>query len=170
MLAPSLRIRQIQDMRNVVLVLILLAFGCAAPDRHPPSTITIDPALSAAEQETIRSTVDAWCDAVGWCPTERAWTGDGEGRFELVDDLSERDIVCPEGMQCEVAGRNNGERVAIAANRTGADDMALLWVIVAHEIGHFCHAGHVEHGLMSPYVGRGSLTEIDAEAVRFWDC
>ena len=155
--------------RRMPLSLLLgcaLAFGCAAPE--PPRYFSVDSDFGEGERETIHATVDAWCDAVGWCPEEALWSD--RGRVMLVDHLphdEETRSACPDGLTCGVFGRNDGDVVRIARDRIEPDNMAVLFVITAHEIGHFC-TEHTTAGLMAAVQTHASEPVIDAEAAEAW--
>lgn len=150
-------------MRNLVLAFAaLLLVACV---QSPPEHFSISDDFSEGEASTIRAAVSAWCDAAGWCPTEALWTD--SGRFELVDHIETMD--CPEGYtECTVAGRNDGDVIRIARDRAAPENMAILFIVAAHETGHFC-AEHTARGLMSAFHGSEEASlEVDAEAVRAW--
>jgi len=139
--------------------------ACGPPS--PPAFYSIDSEFSGPERETIRSTVDAWCESdARWCPEEIGWAE--HGAFVLVGDLEERS-VCASLDGCVTGGRNTGDgRVLIARNRHEADNLDALWLIAAHEAGHYCKDGHTKTGLMAAVHTPADALEIDDEAVRAW--
>lgn len=160
-------------MRDIAIALFIvtaffIASGCAAP--RAPRFYSIDEAFSAAEGETIRAAVEAWCEKTNDCPEESAFAEDAH--FELVDDLPEdakTAAACPEGAQCVTNGKEQGGRIRIARNRAAADDLDYLWRIVAHEYGHLCIDGHIaDSALMSALQDHTGLLEVDNEAVEAW--
>lgn len=156
-------------MNRLLACSALALVACGAPE--PPRYVSIDIEFSVAERETIRATIDDWCGAVGWCPEERVgWTE--RGRFLLVDDLPETDFterVCPPTATCKTSGHNDGDNVVIARNRPRADSLDALWMVAAHEIGHYCLPGkHTDNGLMAAAHVPADVLEVDAEAVSAW--
>jgi hypothetical protein len=152
-------------MRHFVIALALLFVACAP--QEPPAYISIDPSFSEGERETILAAVDTWCERAGWCPELALWSE--RGRFELVDTLEAHDMAaCPEGRDCVVSGRNDGDRVRIARDRPLPEDMGVLFTIAAHEIGHFC-TEHTSSGLMAAFqqASEGAL-DVDDVAVAAW--
>ncbi len=156
----------------VVLLLCVNGWGCAAWPNDPPAYYSIDDQFSAAEAETIRSVFDAWCVAVEYCPKEALWSE--RGMVGLVDDLPETGYtlrVCPEGRVCSTSGVNHqGDELWIAANRVYADELAALWFLVAHEVGHYC-TEHTARGLMAPAQSDAPSERelvIDADAIAAW--
>lgn len=152
--------------RAIALLILLLGTACG---REAPRHFSVDDSFSEAEQETIRAAVAAWCDAAGWCPAETLWAENA--RFELVDHIEDAsdDPGCRSESGCMVGGRNKGDgRILVARDRPRADDLGLLWSIVAHEAGHFC-TEHTDSGLMSAYMAPDSgAMEIDSVAVDAW--
>jgi len=153
-------------MKNAIALLFVLVLGACAPSAPPYFSISSD--FSAAERETIRAAVDAWCESdAASCPDEVGWSE--RGRFELVDDLPEENMAaCPEGRTCAVNANNDGDNIRIARNRaaTGLDH---LWHIAAHEWGHFCIDGHRPASeLMTAVEADAPLLEIDEVAVGAW--
>ena len=148
---------------GMLLAAIAMQMGCGP--QPPPDHISISSDFSTPEAETIRSAIDDWCDAVGWCPLEviRA----ERGRVLLLDDLPERK-PCPVGTTCSTAANNDGDTIKVARNRMAAEDMTQLWVAVAHEIGHYCIRGHTGTGLMAEYHRIGDPVEIDQVAINAW--
>lgn len=147
------------NIKLIVLVLLLSACGRSAPEHF-----SIDEAFSEGERQTILAAADAWCDAVGWCPTEARYVE--RGNIGLVDALprESHDDPCD---TCVISGRNNGDRILIARNRPAPEDLGNLWTIVAHELGHFC-TDHTEMGLMAAIQDVGKRAEIDAESRQAW--
>lgn len=151
-------------MKNAIALFFLVLVGCAA--QEPPAYYSVDSEFSEAEAGVIDAAIADWCEAVGWCPEKALWSE--RGRFELVDDLPEgRLAACPEGRVCEVAGNNDGDVVRVARQRPAQDDLSAFWMVVAHEIGHFC-TEHTERGLMAAYHEVDDALEIDPESVRAW--
>lgn len=143
-------------MKHALLGLALV--GCAGV--APPDSVHIDPGFSEDERATIRDALGAWCDAVGWCPTEAP---DG-APIELVATLTPDDLECPRGA-CAVGGINTGEGLQVAQDAQLTLDR--LWMIIAHEAGHFCNPRHAAHGLMA-YYHEGAVLKVDSEAVALW--
>lgn len=150
----------------VVLGLCINGWGCGWPP--PPGHYSIDSEFQPAERETIRAVYDSWCDKVGYCPAETLWAE--RGRVALVDDLEEDEQTqedCPEGITCMTSGGNTGDVIMVARNRSRPDDLALLWVIVAHEVGHYCQE-HQKSGLMAAAQMFDAPAEIDQVAIDGW--
>lgn len=135
---------------------LFLLCACGAT---PPEFFSIDPAFSPEQAETIRSAVSSWCEAVGYCPEERAAP---RGRFIAVDSLPEV-FDCPEGSVCKRTGHNDGDNVRLVPR----DDLSALWLVAAHEFGHYC-AEHTAFGLMAARHSPGDALTIDAEAIAAW--
>lgn len=154
-------------MTRLLVAAALALVACGAPE--PPRYISIDSEFSEAERETIRAAVYDWCASdARWCPEEIGWAE--RGRFELVDDLPEDDYtrrVCPADKTCTTSGHNDGDNVRIARNRPSLG-LDALWLIAAHEAGHFCKDGHTKHGLMAAAHKPADVLEVDDEAVRAW--
>lgn len=147
---------------------IALLTACGAPE--PPRFISIDSEFSEPERETIRDAVDAWCQSdAHWCPEEIVGRVE-RGRFELVDDLPEDGYtlkVCPADKTCTTSGHNDGDNVRVARNRPSLG-LDALWLIAAHESGHFCKDGHTKTGLMAAAHKPADVLEVDETAVRAW--
>lgn len=150
-------------MKHTIFLVALLIAGCG---REVPEFYSLDSAFSEHERETIHAAVQAWCDATGDCPEFSLWSE--RGRFVLVDDLEERDMAeCPEGRTCAVGGRNNGDIIRIARNRPNQDSLSALWVVAAHEWGHFC-TEHIDEGLMGALQTEDTPMVVDAASVDAW--
>jgi hypothetical protein len=153
-------------MKNVIVLLIALVFiGCG---RQAPEHFSIDEGFSESEAATIRAAVDAWCEAAGWCPSE---VGRAErGRFSLVDHLEmDEGDSCPEGLDCIVGGRNDGDNIRIASDFIAKEGLDVLFTIAAHEVGHFC-TEHTETGLMAAkHRAEDGAAVVDAVAVEAWN-
>lgn len=151
-----------------VLALSINGWGCAEWPNDPPDFFVIDSEFPEPQREVIRAAFDAWCDAEGYCPEEALWAD--RGRVMLVDDLPEGDHArrnCPEGRTCLTSGTNKGgDNVVIARERARSEDLSALWVVVAHEIGHYC-TDHTDKGLMAATQGE-PVFEIDETARRAW--
>jgi hypothetical protein len=144
-------------------VLLILLAACA-PETTPPETFSIDADFPEPVAETIRDAVDAWCDAVGWCPEE---TSDTTARGRFV--FSEATVKASD--QGDVAGFNDGWRIVLIPGERSLD---MVWSNVAHEIGHWCSRqggtdgqGHTADGLLAA-VQHEPHMEIDPGAVRAW--
>lgn len=149
-----------------VLALSINGWGCA-PLPKPPSSYSIDDAFSPAERDIIHSAVDAWCEATGDCPAFTPLHSEA-AHFALVDDLPER-ARCPEGETCVTAGNEGQGLIRIARNRPNPDDLAMLWLVAAHEYGHLCIDGHPEGSALMGPQHRTPLLEVDDGAVRLWN-
>lgn len=148
-------------------MLALVLFGCAT--REPPGTFSIGDGFSVEEKEVIRAATDAWCDKVGWCPEEVAATGWGNIELVFGGFQMQHPEDCPEGDTCSVDAHNGGERVQVWADSPRRGDLEYFWVIVAHELGHYCISEHPDTGLMSPRHEPGSdPLSIDDVAARAW--
>lgn len=150
-------------------LLLSMVYGCA-PSVDPPETFSIDSDFSPAEAAVIRDAVDAWCEAVGWCPEE---TDDAEARGRYVRSFVTGKEPGP-GKNCP--GYNDTWRVVIADQRGAwGGNLDMLWEIAAHETGHWCAVagtgvdgmGHTESGLMAAEQREPVLT-IDYRAIRAW--
>jgi hypothetical protein len=149
--------------KAIALVLVALSVACG---RSAPEHFSVDSSFSESEQETLRAAVGAWCDAAGWCPTETLYAE--RAHFRLVDDIpedSESRAKCPEGQTCETGGTNTGDEILIARN--GIPSLDVLWMIAAHEAGHFC-TEHTSTGLMAAYQDVNGEFAVDAVAVAAW--
>jgi hypothetical protein len=143
----------------VILFLILLFSGCGG---GPPDSISISSEFTAEQQEVIRSAVDGWCDAVGWCPEE---TLDSDrGRISLVDDLPEADYACD---GCMTYAANDGDNIRVVRNPVVLDDLSSFWITIAHELGHYC-TGHTGTGLMAAVHSFNEVPSIDQVANNAW--
>ncbi len=151
-----------------VLLLCINGWGCGWPN-DPPAYYAIDSEFPEEQRETIRAAYDAWCEAEGYCPQEAIWAD--RGRVMLIDDLPENEYTekhCPPGRECTTSGHNTGgDNVVVARNRARGDDLGALWVVVAHEIGHYC-TEHTKTGLMAAAQDEPIL-EIDQVAIRAWE-
>lgn len=141
-----------------------LISGCGTPP--PPDHVSIQPGFSESETTVIRSALDAWCDAVGWCPSDAIWVD--RGRIELVDHIDQGDApkLCSTGKTCQVSAENDGDNVNVLRDRH-VRDLDTLWIEVAHEIGHYC-TGHTATGLMAAVHDAGEPLVIDDVAVAAW--
>jgi hypothetical protein len=133
---------------------LLFGSGCGLPP--PPDYYSIDPGFTAPQAETIRSVFDAYCDKVDYCPTEAGTEGPvtiERGMIVLVNTLPEDGYTrrhCPEGQRCITSGTNDGaNQILVARDRPMADDLAQLWEVVAHEVGHYCIPEHIPGSLMN---------------------
>lgn len=143
-------------MAKVYLLIAVLLMACGGPGA--PDTISISSEFSDEEQAAIRGAVGDWCDAVGWCPEETRWTE--RGRIYLVDGFSPD---APEG----AAAYNDLTNIEVRRDRERWS-LDFLWVLVAHEIGHYC-TGHLDSGLMRAKLHTSSQPEpIDDHAVDAW--
>lgn len=142
-------------------LLIPILIACGAPEA--PKYFVVDSALQVGEQETVRSAVDTWCDAVGWCPEEVLWAD--RGRFYVVSDLSYMEGEDCE--RCQVVATNDGDNVKVLADRD-VPDLYTLYASLLHEIGHFCERGHLDTGIMSSVIKEGQQAVIDQEAIDAW--
>lgn len=81
-----------------------------------------------------------------------------------------RALPCPPGATCEVEGHNDGDTVRILREGEAHStlDLDRLWIIVAHEAGHFCKHGHTATGLMSAVHNPGEPLVIDDVAIAAW--
>lgn len=158
----------------VLLLLCINGWGCGFPE--PPSHYVIDssfrdenPEIADQKLEVIRAAFDGWCDAVGYCPEEALWSD--RGRVMLVDDLPEDEYTvehCPEGRECKTSAHNvGGDNVIVARDRVRVDELDALWVVIAHEIGHYC-TDHTKIGLMAPAQDE-PIVQIDETAIRAWE-
>lgn len=150
-----------EDLLVVLIMLVVVVNGWGCASQAPPEHFVIDSGFSEAEATVIRDAVGAWCDEAGYCPTE-ALDAD-RGRIELVPDLDDRGAAKGSD-DAEVVARNNGDTIRVAANRK-YDSLEVLWVSVAHEIGHYC-TEHTDDGLMAGFQTPDSPMVIDAEAVK----
>lgn len=151
-------------MKALMILAGLLLVACAGP----PESYSIDTELSPAEVVVVRDAVAAWCDAVGYCPDERAVVD--RGAFRVVDHIPHSHVAnCPAGQDCQVVARNHdNDEVWIRRNRNIGDDMGAFWTVIAHEIGHYCIDGHTTTGLMAARHTPGEPLEIDDVAIRAW--
>lgn len=151
-------------MKALMIIAALILVACG---RTPPEAISFDPELSQAQVEIARDAVDAWCDAVGWCPQESTWTD--SGRFIVVGHIDQgaASRKCPPGAKCEVSAQNTGGNVDILRGNQ-ADEGDRFWILVAHEIGHYCVEGHTKTGLMSAVHDSGEPLTIDPVAAQAW--
>lgn len=145
-------------------LLCINGWGCAS--QPPPDHVSIQPGFSEAETTVIRSALDAWCEAVGWCPPDAIWVD--RGRIELVDHIDQGDApkLCSPGKTCQVSAENDGDNVNVLRDRH-VRDLDTLWIEVAHEIGHYC-TGHTATGLMSAVHDDGEPLVIDDVAIAAW--
>lgn len=151
-----------------MLLLGALLTGCGAAE--PPSTISVQN-FSKEQRTVVLDAVDAWCEAVGWCPTVARWSESGQ--IMQVDELDQASAApCPEGLTCRVLGTNFGDSIGIEP----IADLDTLWMVAAHEVGHWCsvHAdrwvddvGHTEFGIMAALQTEWRLN-IDSYAIRAW--
>lgn len=136
-------------------LLVFALFACGAP----PDVFSVDPDLGV-RAEVVRDAVDAWCVAVGYCPTEQTWAGDAPGSIRLVD------AVPPGRNGRPLVGKNLGDRIILDRGAAAETELDRLWVIIAHEIGHYC-ADHTKTGLMVDH-DIGQAPEVDGVAAGAW--
>lgn len=147
-----------------VLVLLLLCvngWGCASAP--PPEHFSVDSDFSESEAAVVRDVMSAWCDAVAYCPDEVLQAE--RGAVNLVADLDDRGMAAGD-VEREVVARNSGDAIRVAANRK-YDSLQVLWVSVAHEVGHYC-TEHTASGLMGALQMTDAPLEIDKVAIDAW--
>lgn len=144
-----------------VFLLGAILFGCSG--LNPPDAISIDPDFSADQRIAIMSAADAWCQAVGWCPAERAWI-----QFPIQEGAIRK--VEGEALHARKGGQRGGHNDgwSVVIDSWLAEQPTLLWIAVAHELGHYCIEHHTRHGIMAGIQDDSRPLEIDEEAVRAW--
>lgn len=116
-----------------VLWLLALGTGCGGI----PQTIRLDDRFSAVEIATITDARDQWCEKAAYCP-ELVMAG-GEARILL------QDTDVPAVSKKVVGGHTNQHQRKIMLSDGVMDaEPELLWVMVAHELGHLQGIDH--HG------------------------
>ena len=146
--------------------------GCRLP--HAPRTLWVDPGFSVEERAVLDDALAAWCEAVAWCPEVVEDRDEAEAAIGVVDDFEAR---YPDRVARGSQAFNDGETIRVApyAASWGLD---ALWHVFAHELGHFCVAGHVgvpeQDNLMATTVAVDAdgawllSTSIDAAAIEAW--
>src|SRR5687768_848784 len=109
--------------RRIALLAAVLLSACATP----PDTYSIDPAFRDDQAAVVRDAVEAWCDAVAYCPTEIAWTGEDRGRIYLDHNFAA--LRRPHAS----AAVNDGDKIRLDPAH-GWDHLPSLWLAVAHEV------------------------------------
>lgn len=155
---------------KTLLLIALLALGCSA--NQPPPTYSVGVGFDDAHAEVIRDVMAAWCSRVGYCPTEVASTD--WGNFSMVSGgfIPEDPGACKgegEG-ECKVDAHNqDGARVQMWEESPRIEDLDYFWVIMAHEVGHYCIGDHTKTGLMRAQHQPGDdKMEIDDVAASAW--
>lgn len=112
--------------------------GCAGP----PQTIRIDDRFDAVEVATIQDAVDQWCEKTAYCP-ELVRAG-GEARILLKDTPTP--VADASGHYRPGVGghTNRGQRKIYLSDGVIEVAPEMLWVIIAHELGHLQGINH--HG------------------------
>jgi hypothetical protein len=142
--------------RAVGLCLTAWCGGCASDE--PPATFSIDPVFSAEEAAVIRDAIDAWCDAVDYCPTEEPFRGKQPGA--IVADAGEI-----QGTNCAENMRSEGQWIHVDPY-CRAFDLDMFWTVIAHEIGHHC-ADHTTQGLMASWHSEPE-PDVDTQSRMAW--
>jgi hypothetical protein len=147
------------------LVLTVVLFGCGA---YPPDSIAIDPKFTDSQAIIIEDAIESWCDAVGWCPRVTR-VGHAEAHISLVTKITDHEgyekANCPKG-ECFLSGWNYLPDIQISDRVVS--DLDHLWVVVAHELGHYC-TGHTLSGLMSREQSGEEEMIIDSVAIAAWN-
>lgn len=143
------------------LALLLLA-SCVPSPPPPPDTFSIDPEFSPEQAAVLRDGVSAWCDAVGWCPTEVEHSD--RGHFILSVDYA-RDTADDTS-----SAYNDGTNIYVDAASSAALDLSILWIVTTHEAGHYGIFGHpvAPPALMAAEVGSRHPRVIDDASRDAW--
>lgn len=150
--------------------IIAIALALSACEPAPPSTVSIDMVFTLEQRAEIVAGLDAWCDAVGWCPEV---VSDGEGRIHGTRDYSSHNRT-PGSAAFEFPHDRTGAGVNPGASEVLVD---LQWadkypecfrVAVWHELGHFGIEGHTRVGLMAAQPECVVPEAIDSVSVARW--
>jgi hypothetical protein len=112
---------------------MLLATGCGY---QPPQSIRLDPTFTPVQVAVIEDALDQWCAADGWCPF---LSNDGE-----VPILKTPDQFVEHGREYEAARTYSDPSRIIVSGYLADLDPEMLWIVVAHELGHLHGVAH--HG------------------------
>jgi hypothetical protein len=144
------------------IALILILFACQP---GPPKHYSIDDDFSVYQTAVIETAFEEWCDTVGYCPEKVSYSE--RGRVVKVMNYTAKDRI--NGSH----GHNGGSNIYIDGKSEAMEKPAVLWLIVAHEIGHYCIDGHPvdEPSLMAARVHEPNTQLIvDKASANAWDC
>jgi hypothetical protein len=156
---------------NSWFVLILLSACMPLPD--PPSHYSIDSEFSDYQADLIRLAESAWCDAIGYCAEEVAWTN--HGAFLFIPDFHARFPGHPDWQSFNCLGDQGDthctKRWDIYVDGYGPFvNQPMFLRMMMHEIGHYGSPNHLESGLMMEVIPWQANvdTTIDQDAVDAW--
>lgn len=109
-----------------------IMMGCGGA----PASLSLDTRFSPAEVLVIQDARDQWCDKTGWCPS---WSTDGEAHILRATDAEYEGYDRPAAS----GGFTEGYLTVLKGGLIDTDP-AMLWVKVAHEMGHL--QGEDHHG------------------------
>lgn len=141
----------------------LLSSGCLW--NEPPSYFSIDQTLKDSHAVVVEKAISDWCSVSGHCPERALWSE--RGRIIVDQSVTRKNVSCDEGFECERVGRNYGDNIFIAFDPSWISHT--LWVVIAHEWGHYCIDDHLPKGLMTREVLADNLpAAIDDSAASAW--
>lgn len=133
---------------SLALFALTLVAGC---NPGPPSTVSIGTEFTLEQRAEIVAGIDAWCDAVGWCPYV---VTDGEGKIHGTRNYkaynrTEGSAAVHYPHDRTGMGTNPGASEVIMDLDFADDQPECFRAAAWHELGHFGIEGHTAIGTMA---------------------